>query len=277
LARRLIPRAAAVLLALILAGCGGLAKPSPELFPSPPGNAVTFWGHACLYLDVDGIGIVTDPVFERVTILRFRRIPAPPPETYAGTRIVLVSHAHPDHLSPSTLETFPEDVVVLCPEPSAGLARKSGREIRVMRPGDEYAFPGGRIVAVAAKHPGGRFSVSASTDGTALGYVIETRHGKIYYAGDTNLFDGVREVGRVHRPRVTLLNINGHLHALDAVRAAWATGSSVVIPAHWGAYGYLGLPAAKEPRDVEDLREALGGRLVELGIGESWSLEVTVP
>ena len=261
------------LAALMLAGCGGLAKPSPELFPSPPGNSVTFWGHACLYLDVDGIGIVTDPVFERVTFLRFRRIPAPPPEVYAATRIVLVSHAHPDHLSPSTLGTFPEDAVVLCPEPAAGLARKAGREVRVMHPGDEYAFPGGRIVAVAAKHPGGRYSVFSGSDGTALGYVIETRHGKIYYAGDTNLFDGVREVGRVHRPRVTLLNINGHLHGLDAVRAAWATGSSVVIPAHWGAYGYLGLPAAKAPRDVEDLRESLGGRLVELGIGESWSLE----
>jgi L-ascorbate metabolism protein UlaG (beta-lactamase superfamily) len=262
-------------LALATAGCGGLASRSPEVFPVPPADSVTFWGHACFRIDVAGFGIVTDPVFERTTILRFRRLPAPPERAYADTRIVLLSHAHPDHLSPSTLATFPDDVLILCPVPAEEPARESGREVRPMRPGDEYAIPGGRIVAVAAKHGGGRHTFGADTTGSALGWVIETERSTVYYLGDTNLFDGIGEVGSAYRPDVALVNINGHLHGLDALRAAWATRAPAVIPGHWGAYGWLGLPAPSEPRDAADLRDQPGFDLVELRPGESFALTTT--
>lgn len=77
-------------------------------FGQPPSNAITFWGRSCLYFDLGGTGLVTDPVFDRsYSPLSRRLIGAPDPAHYAATRLVLVSHAHADHLSPGRSPAFP--------------------------------------------------------------------------------------------------------------------------------------------------------------------------
>lgn len=260
---------AAATAALIATGCGGLASVDPARFPEPPHDAITFWGHACLYIDVGGAGIVTDPVFEKHTIFRFRRIGAPPPERYAHTQVILVSHAHPDHLSAATIRTFPADATILCPEPAAKHLKDVPQKVVVMQPGETFAFEGGVIHAVAAHHPGGRYSLNAESDGRALGYVIVTAEGTVFYSGDSDPFEGFAAVGDRYSPDVTILNINGHMHGTDAVFAALATRSRMYIPAHFGAYGYMGLPPSRLPRDNDTMVRALGPLWVVLEPGES--------
>jgi len=264
----------APLLLLAAQGCGPpLATVDANLFPAPPHNAITFWGHACAYIDVDGFGIVTDPVFEKKTLFRWRKIPAPPPSSYQNARIVLLSHAHPDHMSPQTLETFPDSTIILCPEPSAGYLDKLGRKVVIMRPGDIYEIPGGRIIAVRAKHMGGRYSICAGTDGRALGYVIESPMEKIYYSGDTNLFETIADIGLIYAPDVALLNINGHLHSKDAITAAEETHARKIVPMHFGAYGYFFFGTRRLPRNHEEMERALGAPYKVLRPGESLPLE----
>jgi len=259
---------ALVLLGAGLAGCSGLAKTDGVRFPEPAPNSSNFWGHACCYIDVGGVGIVTDPVFETTILLRHRFVDAPPPAAYAATEVVLISHAHPDHLSPKTIATFPASAVILCPEPAADHLKDMGRNVRVMRPGDEFPIAGGRIIAVDAHHMGGRYGVRAAADGRALGYVIEGREATIFYSGDTNYFSGFAHVGWTYRPDIALVNVNGHLCEEDATRAAWATGAPVVIPIHWGAFGYWLAGGNRKPRDADFMRKVLGERLVELKVGE---------
>ncbi len=254
-----------------------LATTDPGLFPPPARNAVTFWGHACCYIDVDGFGIVTDPVFERTAGVRRRRVGAPPPESYGGARVVLISHAHVDHLSPKTLTAFPPGTVVLCPPPVAGRIDTLRFDVRVMKPGEAYSYPGGRIVAVAALHGGGRWSLRGKADGRALGWVIETPRGTVFLSGDTSYFGGFAEVGSRYRPDVAIINVNGHLRSTDAVSAALDTRARFVIPVHFGVYGWLGLGEPKNPRDYEELERALGPVLVKLGLGESFPLPGVAP
>ncbi|MGH2571248.1 MAG: MBL fold metallo-hydrolase [bacterium] len=242
------------------------------LFPDPAANAITFWGHACAYIDLDGFGIVTDPVFDERAPFRWRKVGAPPPPAYRNARVVLLSHAHGDHLSPRTLATFPQETVILCPEPCAGHLREIGRRVEPMRPGDTFEIPGGKITAVVAKHPGGRRGFRSSEDGDALGWVIEAAATTIFWSGDTNLFPGFEDVGARFRPDVALLNISGHLHGMDAVRAAWATGARTIVPLHFGAYGYFFFAEPKKPRDWEVMAKHLGEQLVILGLGESLAL-----
>jgi L-ascorbate metabolism protein UlaG (beta-lactamase superfamily) len=268
------PRRVAVLTAVVGAlagaGCaGGLAHPDPDLFPDPNSNGITFWGHACVYIDVDGQGIVTDPVFGRSAFLRRRRIPAPPAASYAAAKVVLISHAHDDHLSPETLRTFPEDVVILCPPPSAQYITDVGRTVRVMHPGDIFEMGEARITAVAAHHPGTRRGTDAESDGRALGYVIDTPAATIFYSGDTDYFSGFSDVGSTFHPDIAILNVNGHLPSTDATRAAWATGARVVIPIHWGGYRYWVVGGNQRPRDEATLRRVLGNRLLVLEVGQS--------
>jgi L-ascorbate metabolism protein UlaG (beta-lactamase superfamily) len=272
--RHLISLTIIILAALaIAAGCSrSVADVDPALFPDPMDNTITFWGHACAYIDVNGFGIVTDPVFEKGMIVRRRKIPVPPPASYAGTGIILISHPHNDHLSPNTLKTFPAAAVILCPEQSVKYLEDLAQETFPMKPGDRYVYPGGEIVAVAAHHMGGRYSVRGADDGRALGYVVYTPQSVIYYTGDTNYFDGFEQVGVKHRPDVTMINISGHLHGTDAALAALATVAPTVIPMHFGAYGYLFFGEQKQPRDYDEIETVLEPVLQLLKPGESMPL-----
>lgn len=253
--------------------CAGLspALAEPDLPAHPAANAITFWGHSTCYIDVDGLGIVTDPVLTKgYSPLHRRRAPIPAPENYQDAEIVLISHAHHDHLSKPTLRRFSDSVTILCPAPCSEIIRKLGKQVIVMAPGESYDFPGGRIIAVAAHHPGGRNSTNAEPDGRALGFIIQTVYGTIYYSGDTDYFSGISEVGEKYRPDLVLLNVNGHLPARDAFKAFRDLGSPRVIPIHAGGYG--GPKARMNLRQHAEFVELLGPLASPLKVGESYLL-----
>lgn len=263
----------AVVCCLVAAtGCSrSMADADPMLFPEPADNTITFWGHACVYIDVDGYGIVTDPVFQKTTDWRRRRVPAPPQSSYANTDLILVSHGHNDHLSRNTIRTFPATATVLC---SRGCAKYFDdddvpQEVIVMNIGDEFEYPGGKVVAVAAHHTGGRFGFFTGHDGRALGFVVYTPQSVIYYTGDTNYWNGIDEIGETYRPDIAIVNVNGHLHSSDAIQAILATRALTVIPTHFGAYGYLWVGEQKVPRNYDKIENVLEPVLLFLELGES--------
>ena len=266
----------ALALSPVACGCiGGIGtkySPDPALYTEPAAGTVTFWGHACFYIDLSGTGIVTDPVFEPVYASVHRRyIGSPPPSVFDQTRIVLISHAHNDHLSPTTLKRFPESTVVLCPIPSAKYMDELKLKIITMRPGDVWPIEGGRIVAVAAYHAGWRYSYSAAADGRALGYIIEWGGRTIYYTGDTDYFDGFKEVHQKFQPDLVLLNVNTHLRAPDALRAIRDLSPRLVIPGHFGAY--RGSNERKTPAYRGQLAADLDGLWKELPVGGTFRLD----
>lgn len=269
-----------ILLGLLIQGCFAgprlTSQSKTPLLSRPPHNAITFWGHATCYIDVNGVGIVTDPVLVKsYSPFHRREVPAPLPSAYADAGIILISHAHRDHLSPKTLSWFPKSATVLCAEPTAKIIRKLGMRVQVMRPGDSCTFRGGSIVAVLACHPGGRNSLKARADGGALGFIIRTPAQTLYYSGDTEYFSGLCDIGATCRPDVAILNVNGHLTAVDAVRAYQALGAARVIPIHFGAYGG---PTAKRNRRLHDqLLEMLGSICIPLEVGESYPLSIRAP
>lgn len=242
-------------------------------FPPPPRNHVTFWGHACCYIDVDGFGIVTDPVFTGRYFLRRRKIPVPPARSMAGTRLILVSHAHMDHLDMESIAMFPDSARVLCPWTVAEYLEKSGRVFTIMHPGDTYEYPHGKVVAVAAEHPGKRFSLRKCSKDGAIGFVITTPYGAVYYSGDTEYFDGMIAIGATWQPEIAIINITPHLSGENAIRAVWATRAKVVIPAHFGAYDYILFGPLKSPRGYDEIEEMISEQAVLLQPGDSISLE----
>jgi len=257
-------------------GCAPLAHHPRSGIPTvvysePRADAITFWGHSCAYIDVEGFGIVTDPVFShRYATIRRRLIPAPPPDVYDQTRVILISHAHQDHLDPATLDRFSPRTVILAPYPSARYLRKHGFRATVMRPGDEYPFPGGTIIAVPARHPGGRLSLKARSDGRAIGFVIRTAEGTVYYTGDTEYFSGFTRIAEGFHPNILLLNLNAHLHSEDALQAIEDLHSPVVVPLHLGAYD--GKSESMGPRWRSELVDSLGARVIPLEVGQSLPL-----
>lgn len=260
---------------LLLTACTGPVYRQIDAYSqcskTPAQNAITFLGHACSYIDINGTGIVTDPVFDdSYFIFRRRKIPPPPPSAYAGTDIILISHAHRDHLSPKTLATFPKTAVIISSEPSAKFLSDLGMTVNVMKPGQSYQFRGGTITAVAAYHPGGRNSVIASADGRALGFVIQTSEMTLYYSGDTEYFEGLRAIGKSYHPDIAIINLNSHLNSSDFLRTVFMLGASTVIPIHYGAYGS---PSSKKvPGWCTELKESLGTIFTQIDVGRSYPI-----
>jgi len=244
---------------------------SRAAFGAPPRDTVTFWGQACLYFDFGGIGVITDPVFDRgYSPLSHRLAGAPEREHYAGTKLILLSHAHADHLSPRTLAGFPEDALILCPGRSARYLRRLRQEVRTLAPWETCRLGGLTVHAVPAKHAGGRYGVRPRSDGGALGFVVRSRRVTVYYSGDTRYCGVFDEVRRRFAPDVAVLNVNLHLSGRRALRAARELGARLVIPAHHGAYLSPSSPVNARWRAV--LAAGLGSVYAELPVGGSLAL-----
>ena len=256
-----------------IAGIGLNHEIDSALFPEPPKNAITFWGHATNYIDINGFGIITDPIFEpKYGLINNRFIPAPPLSSYNQTKIILISHPHNDHLSPTTISKFPRDVKILCPSKSVKYMQKFNSQTIIMEPGDKFEFEGGQIIAVTVHHPGYRYSLKARHDGRALGYIIKTKNQTIFYSGDTEYFDGFKKIGSTFKPNIAILNLSTHMRTDDAIRTIRDLGVQKVIPSHFGAYGG-GFNERKTSQYRSELSRYLGNMWVSLPIGKSFSLK----
>src|SRR3954454_10276819 len=67
------------------------------------GVVITWVGHATALIELGGLRILTDPVLGRRAFLLRRLAPLPRPAALEEIDVVLVSHAHADHLDPRSL------------------------------------------------------------------------------------------------------------------------------------------------------------------------------
>jgi L-ascorbate metabolism protein UlaG (beta-lactamase superfamily) len=207
-------------------------------------DSVTYSGHASTVIRMDGVRIVTDPVFRsRVVHLR-RQVPRPSGDE-AAPDAVLVSHQHFDHLDLPTLRRFGTGVRILAaPGCGALLSRKGFREVEELRVGESSAVGPVLVTAVPAEHDGNRRPFGDR--GEAVGFLIEGSR-SVYFAGDTDLYEEMAE--HLQAPDLALLPVWGWGHTLgaghmDPQRAAEATGlirPRLAIPIHWGTLFPVGL------------------------------------
>lgn len=248
---------------------------------------VTWIGHATVLVEIDGVRILTDPALTASVAHLRRRRPAP---TLDDVDVVAISHLHMDHLHRPSLRQIARDKpAVLLPTGSASLL--SGlrlTDVREMRPGDsvEVAKRGGvvRIDALHAEHSGAR-GPHSRLSAHAMGYVFRSKNRSVYFAGDTDIFDAMADVGPVD---VALVPVWGwgptlgerHLNPITAARATALLQPTHVIPIHWGTYSPVrarrGNPSwLDDPlhafRDALD-DHGLGNRLIELWPGDSTTI-----
>ncbi len=199
---------------------------------------ITWLGHATVLVDFDGVRVVTDPVLRR-RVLHLRRAAASPaPE---GVDAVLLSHLHYDHLDLPSLRAIGKAAHVVVPRGGRRLLRGFERVTEVEW-GDVVDVGGVEVRVVEADHDGRRRPLGAG--GRAVGYVLE-RGRSVYFAGDTDLFDGMRELAPLD---VALLPVSGwgtglgpgHLDPARAATALTLLRPRVAIPIHWGTYRVIG-------------------------------------
>jgi L-ascorbate metabolism protein UlaG (beta-lactamase superfamily) len=206
---------------------------------------LTFVGHSTVLIELDGMRILTDPIFRRRFVHAVRSAPPADPAHLEGVDLVLISHVHHDHLDRPSLRKLDGDPTVVVPRGARRfLPRlKRGRVEEVVE-GQSLSLGGIEIEATHADHRPGRIRHRGPA---AIGFKV-TGSKRAYFAGDTDLFPGMRNLG-AGGIDVALLPVSGwgvrlgsgHLDPRRAAEALELLRPRVAIPIHWGTFHMIGL------------------------------------
>jgi L-ascorbate metabolism protein UlaG (beta-lactamase superfamily) len=199
---------------------------------------ITWLGHATVLVELDGVRVLTDPLL-RGRIAHLRRH-APVPAVPAELDAVLLSHLHRDHADRPSLRRLSPATPVLAPAAAARTVRRLGvREVVPMHAGDRVAVGTAAVLAVPADHDGRRSPLHPAAP--ALGFVIEQDGRRVYFAGDTDRFDAMTELGPLDVALVPIWGWGpslgpGHLDPAAAADVVALIRPRLVIPIHWATY-----------------------------------------
>jgi L-ascorbate metabolism protein UlaG (beta-lactamase superfamily) len=239
--------------------------------PPPPRRVgegelrVTFINHATTLIQLDGMNILTDPIWsERTSPVAFagprrHRPPGIRFEDLPPIDLVLVSHNHYDHLDVPTLKRL-RNSPILTPLGNGALMRRHGISASEL---DWW-----QTKSIATLVPSHHFCARGLTDRDRNlwgGFVISSRSGNVYFAGDTGWGEHFAQISARFQPiRLALLPIGAylprwfmkpaHIDPQEAVEAHRILEAHTSIAIHFGCFA-LGDDGEFEP--VRDLRLAL--------------------
>ena len=268
------------------------AKPTPARWSD---NQITaaWLGHATVLINLFGVKILTDPVlFPRVGIripflftIGPKRLTAPALTVRELPKIdiILLSHAHFDHLDTRTLSYFERSTkVITAPRTSDLLSWTRLREITELRWGERKSLEtaAGKIdiVATRVKHWGARMRRDDYRGYN--GYLIERNDHRILFAGDTAFtedFGELRKRGPIDLAIMSIAAYNpwirSHCTPEQAIKMANDAGANFIMPVHHQTFR-LSFEPAREP--IERFAAALRDqpeRIALCEIGETFILD----
>jgi L-ascorbate metabolism protein UlaG (beta-lactamase superfamily) len=219
---------------------------------SPP--SVTWIGHSTVLIEAAGVRLLTDPLL-RPRVAHLRRVAGAPRAIEGELDAVLVSHVHYDHLDLASLRLLRAKRLVVPRGAGRTLERRGIGPVVEVAEDEELEFDRLTVRATHAEHRARRV---LGGETPSLGYLVSAG-ARVYFAGDTQVFDAMREFGA--GLDVALLPVwgwgprvgPGHLDPRGAAEALRLLAPRLAVPIHWGTYRRIGLrrdPAAlREPAE----------------------------
>ena len=251
------------------------------------GLRVTWFGHSSSLLEIDGVRLLIDPVWdERAAPVKWagpKRFFAPtlPLEELPRLDAVLLSHDHYDHLGAETvrqLATQRPELRWITSLAVGAILQSMGVPANRITELDwtERVRVGGRagawvdIISLPARHFSGR-SAFNRFETLWSSFAIHGPKRRVYFGADSGLWEGFADIGREYGPfDLTMLEIgafnqlwaNIHLGpdgAAEAFARMGATG--LLMPIHWGLFN-LALHGWRQPIErLEQVASERGYRL----------------
>ncbi|WP_269525519.1 MBL fold metallo-hydrolase [Coraliomargarita parva] len=233
------------------------AKEAGDAWESDPlAPRLLWWGHATMEVVWAGQQVVVDPVANTRVKVAPRLFRDRVLDTSRSFDLILITHAHMDHLDNSTLEALPPSRVVLPAGSERFLSAEVWRrhQIEPLAMGSVLDLGDLRVSLVPAKHGGWRYPWQRGL--FACGYVFESKGRSLYVAGDTASGPHFEQIRESFAPDYAVLPIGAydpqwflrirHLNPEEAWEAAEQLGVKYLVPYHFGTYR-LSLEAMDEP------------------------------
>jgi len=222
--------------------------------PIPEGIRVTWLGHSSLLIEVDGVRVLTDPVFsERASPFkhmgpkRFHPVPTSVEELPAISA-VLISHDHYDHLDAHTIAKLAKEGTRFLVPLGIGAHLESWgvdpQNIKELDWWDRVEINGVELVATPAAHFSGRGINDRFQTLFASWAVIGPTH-RLWFSGDTGLSDDFHRIGDELGPfDLAMAEVgawndawpNVHLGPVKAMETARRVKAKKLMPIHWGTF-----------------------------------------
>ena len=247
--------------------------------PPPPtyvgsGIRLTFINHSTFLIQLEGLNILTDPVWsDRVSPVSWvgperMRPPGIRFEDLPPIDVVLISHNHYDHLDLPTIKRLAEIHQPKFYVPLGIGAFLKEHEIDQVTELDWWQEVNINGKVALASVPAQHFSGRGMFDRDATlwcGYVIEQDAGNIYFAGDTGYGNFFKRIGEKYAPiKLALIPIGAylprwfmapiHVSPAEAVKIHQDIHASKSVAMHFGTF-----PLADDGmlQPVADLKKAL--------------------
>lgn len=264
--------------------------------PAHDYGSVLWLGHATTLITIDGLRIITDPVFAgRVGPFARRNVPVVlAPTQLPRIDVVAISHNHYDHLDRASVlaierQHAPRYLVPLGVEHylrAWGVPADRIERLDWWQEARSVADQALRITFVPAQHWSRRsaFDRNRSLWG---GYVFQAGAASVYVAGDSAYFDGFKEIGR-RFPGLDLAVLpigpydpdwftrHCHLNPEQAGQAFLDTAAARMMPMHWGTYKLGDEPLDEPMRRLERWRRRMGlsrDRVLAVPVGAHVALD----
>ena len=244
-------------------------------------------GHSTLLMNFFGVRVISDPsLFDRVgltlgplvTVGPHRLTPAPlKPAQLQQLDLILVTHAHMDHLDLNSLKVLPKSAVVVACTGCASLIKPLGYfDVRELRWGEQTSVKELTVTAMGANHWGKRWPWGRTYGFNS--YVLEKSGHRMLLACDSAITDLFAPLHQ-NPPEVAAFSIGAYdpwiwNHADP--EQVWAmfvqTGARYLVPLHWGTFRLSKEPMEEPMRRLIAAAGPESNRIVLRKIGVAWRL-----
>lgn len=227
----------------------------PELSTKDIG--ITWIGHASFLIQACGMNILIDPNWAK-WLKVVKRIKKPGIELHElpAIDLVLVTHAHFDHLDRRTLRQIADQQPIVVPFEVGNLVHDLGfHSVHELEYWKCFEYGPVRITLTPCHHWGAR--MLHDTHRGFGGFLIEINGRSVFHCGDTAYFEGFKEIG-AHLPvEIALLPIGAydppsgretHMNPEEAVQAFLDLGARTLIPMHYGTFRLSYEPPHEPPQ-----------------------------
>ena len=223
---------------------------------------ITFYGHACLGIEVDDVSILVDPFITgnpKASHINIDTLKAD---------FILLTHGRQDHVLDVEAIAKRTDAVIVSNFEIASYYGNKGFSYHPMNHGGSWDFEFGTVKYVNALH------TSSFPDGTyggqPGGFVIEGERKNIYIAGDTALTMDMKLIPMRTQLDLAILPIGSNftMDVEDAIIASDFAQCDKILGYHFDTFGYIEIDNDAAKRKFFDKNKDL----MLLEIGESIEL-----
>ena len=257
---------------------GDSARPS---YPALRGDEIclTWIGHASFLISWRGLNLLIDPIWSLwLKVVKRMRHPGIHLDHLPAIDLVLVTHAHFDHLDRRTLRRIAAAQPIVVPYGVGNLVHGLGFDrVHEMRSWDTLSLHNVSVTLTPCHHWGARVLHDRYRGFGGFHFKFGGR--SVFHCGDSAYFGGFKEIGQRLPTEIALLPIGAyeppmkrevHMNPEEAVRAFSELGAQTLIPMHYGtfrlSYEPLDEPLERFRAEVNRRNLAKRVRILEEGL-----------